>query len=461
MCIQWIQHFAHTELWDYNSVRSLLFSQDNEPIGYAVDKPKDHPNGSKPWTTKHKSYQSCIPTYSKPQTTKHKSYWYCISTYLLSLQYDSALQDDVNGDLYFDAPEDIDSDLDKYGCYINFENVTFSDNDPLSVYWDLGQGSALKNNHNNATIMHIIVQDILQVHFWKMMIIVLQQDRNNIKIIQYTHSKTREKQRSISNCDSNRPNHIKSIESNDNCESSKDSSKVDNESNKSDCSFDKCVLYAHKPIKFNGELNRLDCAIDANAHTAHNPTGNFIHRNTGMNMIQVKELTSTEQDGFINPVSWHTIWVNNEAQVKNTSNVQRFLIAHHTPKAFSIDIERSPPLTLLSGSHGQFFPSYGERCQSISIHFHIAGIINISHIPSKYNLTNILSKHWSHQASYENLVKPLLHFHGDAMISLLILLTYLTHTTWLHRYSTWGRMWYCIVQHRRLCIATWTYNGEW
>ena len=42
------------------------------------------------------------------------------------------------------------------------------------------------------------------------------------------------------------------------------------------------------------------------------------------------------------------------------------------------------------------------------------GFINISHIPSEYNLADILSKHWSHQASYENLIKPLLHFHGDS-----------------------------------------------
>ena len=73
------------------------------------------------------------------------------------MQYDSALQDDANGGLYFDAPEDIDSDLDKYGCYVNFETF-ISDIDPLSICWDLGQGSDLKNNHNNAAI---IIQNIL------------------------------------------------------------------------------------------------------------------------------------------------------------------------------------------------------------------------------------------------------------------------------------------------------------
>ena len=41
------------------------------------------------------------------------------------------------------------------------------------------------------------------------------------------------------------------------------------------------------------------------------------------------------------------------------------------------------------------------------------GFINIAHILSDYNLANILLKHWSHQALYKNLIKLLLHFHGD------------------------------------------------
>lgn len=53
-----------------------------------------------------------------------------------------------------------------------------------------------KNSCNNAAIMHIIIQDVLQ------------QDKNHIKIIQYTHLKTTEKQRSEFNCDSIWPNHI-------------------------------------------------------------------------------------------------------------------------------------------------------------------------------------------------------------------------------------------------------------
>lgn len=63
------------------------------------------------------------------------------TTDLLPSQYDLALQDDVNGELYFDALKDIDSDLDKYGRYVNVGDFTFSDNDPLSVSWDPDQGS--------------------------------------------------------------------------------------------------------------------------------------------------------------------------------------------------------------------------------------------------------------------------------------------------------------------------------
>ena len=54
---------------------------------------------------------------------------------LLPSQYDSILQDYVNGELYFDALEDIDSDLDKHpGHYVNIGDFKFSDNDPLSIY---------------------------------------------------------------------------------------------------------------------------------------------------------------------------------------------------------------------------------------------------------------------------------------------------------------------------------------
>ena len=39
------------------------------------------------------------------------------------------------------------------------------------------------------------------------------------------------------------------------------------------------------------------------------------------------------------------------------------------------------------------------------------GFINLLHIKSAYNLADTLSKHWSHQSNYENLIKPLLNFY--------------------------------------------------
>ena len=39
------------------------------------------------------------------------------------------------------------------------------------------------------------------------------------------------------------------------------------------------------------------------------------------------------------------------------------------------------------------------------------GFINLLHIRSAYNLADTLSKHWSHQSNYENLIKPLLNFY--------------------------------------------------
>lgn len=59
---------------------------------------------------------------------------------MLPSQYDLALQDVANGELYFDALKDIDSDLDKYGSYVNVRDfTTFSDSVPLSVSWDPDQ----------------------------------------------------------------------------------------------------------------------------------------------------------------------------------------------------------------------------------------------------------------------------------------------------------------------------------
>lgn len=41
------------------------------------------------------------------------------------------------------------------------------------------------------------------------------------------------------------------------------------------------------------------------------------------------------------------------------------------------------------------------------------GFIKITHVPSECKLADNLSKHYSHQASYNNLIKLLLHFHSD------------------------------------------------
>ena len=41
------------------------------------------------------------------------------------------------------------------------------------------------------------------------------------------------------------------------------------------------------------------------------------------------------------------------------------------------------------------------------------GFINIIHIASEFNASNILSKNWKYQASYENILKPFLHYEGN------------------------------------------------
>ena len=105
------------------------------------------------------------PKIWKPQANKHKSYYSCVSTdeythndnsfpslfnhfyahfsfllddtnsNLLPSQYDSVLHD-VNGELYFEALNNIDSDLDKHpGLSTNVGEFTFSDNYPISIYW--------------------------------------------------------------------------------------------------------------------------------------------------------------------------------------------------------------------------------------------------------------------------------------------------------------------------------------
>ena len=39
------------------------------------------------------------------------------------------------------------------------------------------------------------------------------------------------------------------------------------------------------------------------------------------------------------------------------------------------------------------------------------GFINLLHVRSAFNLADTLSKHWSHQANYKNLIRPLLNFY--------------------------------------------------
>ena len=41
------------------------------------------------------------------------------------------------------------------------------------------------------------------------------------------------------------------------------------------------------------------------------------------------------------------------------------------------------------------------------------GYINLSHIPSEYNVTDVLSKNWGLKTCYKNLIKPLLSYHSN------------------------------------------------
>ena len=78
---------------------------------------------------------------------------------LLLSQYDLVLQDDVNGELYFDALQDIESDLDKHpGRFVKIGDFTFLDNDHLSVYWDPDQGPA--DAHGERIYWHISGADV-------------------------------------------------------------------------------------------------------------------------------------------------------------------------------------------------------------------------------------------------------------------------------------------------------------
>ena len=39
------------------------------------------------------------------------------------------------------------------------------------------------------------------------------------------------------------------------------------------------------------------------------------------------------------------------------------------------------------------------------------GHISMNQIPSQFNVSDTLSKHWGHQSNYENFIKPILKFH--------------------------------------------------
>ena len=41
------------------------------------------------------------------------------------------------------------------------------------------------------------------------------------------------------------------------------------------------------------------------------------------------------------------------------------------------------------------------------------GYINLIHIPSEFNISDILSKHWGYQAVWKNILQPIFHWSGD------------------------------------------------
>lgn len=42
-----------------------------------------------------------------------------------------------------------------------------------------------------------------------------------------------------------------------------------------------------------------------------------------------------------------------------------------------------------------------------------AGCINLVHIPSQFNTSDVQSKHYSDQQDWKNILQPFVHFHGD------------------------------------------------
>ena len=58
-----------------------------------------------------------------------------------------------------------------------------------------------------------------------------------------------------------------------------------------------------------------------------------------------------------------------------------------------------------------------KRHNILSFHFVrdliAKGFINLIHIASEFNASDILSKNWKYQASYEHILKPFLHYEGN------------------------------------------------
>ena len=58
-----------------------------------------------------------------------------------------------------------------------------------------------------------------------------------------------------------------------------------------------------------------------------------------------------------------------------------------------------------------------KRHNILSYHFVrniiAAKYINLQHINSEFNIADIVSKHWSYQSVYNNILRPLFHFEGD------------------------------------------------
>ena len=44
---------------------------------------------------------------------------------------------------------------------------------------------------------------------------------------------------------------------------------------------------------------------------------------------------------------------------------------------------------------------------------HTQGYVKMLHIASKYNFSEILTKHWGHQVTYYELIQPVFHYKGN------------------------------------------------